>query len=498
MIAVITFFMFGARPLMDSSEPRYAEGARSMVATGDWVVPHLRGRPHMTKPPVAYWLGAAGMKLLGQNPWGARLFVVIGSFVTILVTMQLAREFGFEETEARLAGIVQATAVFPFIGSHIFTTDGFTMLWQAIAALAAWRVWNRKPSAEGWRILFWVAMALAFMTKGPPACFVALPIIGMILLRREPARSARLFSVPGILLFCVLSSSWFVYVIGQDRGLLRYFIEYEVIDRVATSVHNRDNPFFVYIPLMIGGMFPWLGGWWQVARRLRDGWRARDFALRNYSAPGAFTILWLATSLVIFMIAESRLPLYVLPLTVPASIWMARFLARFQVPALAARPQLARGLGYGFVVYLAALGVFQTFSGIIATKRTERPLALEVRRMVEANPALHPLYSTPEDAGDAPYSLDFNLRAGLRCDVHKNLVGMEITRDEAGTSATVPISLVKTTQIKKMQERGVSFLLLGRGVRYAAVTVPDAAEFFPRAKFYLGEIVTSEEEEPSK
>jgi 4-amino-4-deoxy-L-arabinose transferase-like glycosyltransferase len=436
------------------------------------------------------------MSVLGQNPWGARLFVVLGAFATALITVQLAREFGFEEIEARLAGVVQATAIFPFIGGHIFTTDGFTMLWQAFAALCAWRVWNGRGSVHGWRILFWAAMALAFMTKGPPACFVAIPLVVMNLLRREPARSAKLFSITGLLLFLVLSSSWFVYVIWHDPHLLRYFIEYEVIDRVATSVHNRDNPFYVYIPLMIAGMFPWMGGWVRVARRLRDGWQAGDYALRYYSAPGAFTIIWLASSLVIFMIAESRLPLYVLPLTVPCSIWMAKFFVRFQMRKIIARPRLATALQLGFAIYLIALGGFQVFAGLVATKRTERPLALSVRRMVESNPAIHPLYSSPEDAGDAPYSLDFNLRGALRCDVGtKNLAGLAITRDEAGTSITVPISLVKRTQIKKMRDRGVSFLLLGDGVRYAAVTLPEASDLFPKAKLYVGKVVDTEEDE---
>lgn len=484
-IAIVTFFMFGSRPLMDSSEPRYAEGARTMVATGNWVVPYLREKPHMTKPPVAYWLGAAGISMLGQNPWGARLFVVLGSFATALIAVQLAREFGFEESEARLAGIVQATAGFPFVGSHIFTTDGFTMLWQALAALAAWRVWNGRGSATRWRLIFWFAMGLAFMTKGLPACFVALPIILMNVLKREPARSARLFSIPGILLFLFTSLSWFIYVIWKDTQLLRYFIEYEVIDRVATSVHNRDNPFYVYIPLMIGGMFPWLGGWLQVGKRLRDGWRARDFALKQFSAAGAFTILWLGSSLIIFMIAESRLPLYVLPLTVPCSIWMARYFVRFQMPHIVARPALAMSLQYSLAGYLALLAVFQLFSADIAKKRTERPLALQVRQMVESNPAIHPVYYSPEDVGDVPYSIDFNVRAPLRCEEgKKNLAGLALERSTDGTSFTVPVAFVKRTQIKKMQERGVPFVLLGNGVRYSAVTLPDALELFPQGRLY--------------
>ncbi len=477
--ALLAFFLFGIRPLMDSSETRYAEGARSMLATGDWTVPHLRGHAHMTKPPLAYWLGAAGMALLGQNAWGARLAVATATFLTMLIAIQLAREFGFAEHEARLAGIIQGSAIFPFISGNIFTTDVFVTFWQALAALAAWRVWNGHGRVGAWRLAFWGVLGLAFMTKGPPALFVAIPVALLGLLRREHRPAHRLLSFPGILLFLLVSASWFAYVIVRDPSRLSYFIEYEVVDRVATDVHQRDNPFFIYPPIVIGGLFPWLFGWPRVFGRLREGWRARDWRLSAYTIPGAFTIVWLASSLLIFTIAKSRLPLYVLPLTVPCSIWMARYFADGWGRACAAWPAARHVCAMGGAVYLAFLVASRPATFPLAPKRSEYPMATALRRMVAQSGGARIELTTPEDSDSVPFSIDFYARSPLTSDPDtKNLAGLSITRTADGV--TIPVSIVKHTQIKKMRERGVTFLLLAEGTRYAAVTLPEAATYFPR------------------
>src|SRR5439155_290350 len=59
--------------LFEPTGTRYAEIAREMRASGDFLVPRLDGIPHFHKPPLAYWLTAAGFAACGVNEWGARL-----------------------------------------------------------------------------------------------------------------------------------------------------------------------------------------------------------------------------------------------------------------------------------------------------------------------------------------------------------------------------------------------------------------------------------------
>ena len=63
-------------PFTDSTEARYAEIARKMVETGDWITPQFDyGVPFWGKPPLHTWLSALGMKLFGVGAFGARISV---------------------------------------------------------------------------------------------------------------------------------------------------------------------------------------------------------------------------------------------------------------------------------------------------------------------------------------------------------------------------------------------------------------------------------------
>lgn len=63
----------GAAPLMDDTEPLFAEAARQMLLTGDWITPQFNGQPRFDKPPLLYWLMAASARLLGCHVWALRL-----------------------------------------------------------------------------------------------------------------------------------------------------------------------------------------------------------------------------------------------------------------------------------------------------------------------------------------------------------------------------------------------------------------------------------------
>ena len=66
-------------PLIDRDEGRYAEGAREMLASGDWLVPRLFGVPYLEKPPLFFWLTAASCGLVGVDELGARLVSALGA-----------------------------------------------------------------------------------------------------------------------------------------------------------------------------------------------------------------------------------------------------------------------------------------------------------------------------------------------------------------------------------------------------------------------------------
>ncbi|KPK99456.1 MAG: hypothetical protein AMK75_06425, partial [Planctomycetes bacterium SM23_65] len=85
LAVVLAFGFLGTRGLYETTEGRYAEAAREMIETGDWLVPRLDYEPHWAKPPLTYWALAGGMMLLGENEWGVRLAPALAYLVTVWV-----------------------------------------------------------------------------------------------------------------------------------------------------------------------------------------------------------------------------------------------------------------------------------------------------------------------------------------------------------------------------------------------------------------------------
>src|SRR5439155_12231958 len=83
------------RPGFSDTEGMYAEPAREMLLTGDWVTPRMNGEPFLTKPPLAYWLASSVMAAAGPTQL-ARGGATPAALGTVRITGDLATELAGE------------------------------------------------------------------------------------------------------------------------------------------------------------------------------------------------------------------------------------------------------------------------------------------------------------------------------------------------------------------------------------------------------------------
>jgi 4-amino-4-deoxy-L-arabinose transferase-like glycosyltransferase len=79
----------------------FAEAARQMTLTGDWITPYFNGETRFDKPPLIYWLMAVAYRTLGVNEWAVRLpsaLCAIG--LTCLGFYTLSKEEGSSATDS--------------------------------------------------------------------------------------------------------------------------------------------------------------------------------------------------------------------------------------------------------------------------------------------------------------------------------------------------------------------------------------------------------------
>jgi 4-amino-4-deoxy-L-arabinose transferase-like glycosyltransferase len=326
LVAIVVAFAFqGSRSLWDPDEGRYTDVAHNMEESGDWLVPRLDpDRPHFTKPPLTYWAVATSLAVLGDYTWAARLPNALAFVATGLLVLGLARKLGLPEPE--LAAVAWTTTLGPVIAANVVTTDTLLALFETLAVygfVASGMLRGaHRPNVTGLRLM-WLGFGLAFLTKGPPGLIPLLAIL-LFLVRDRRQQVPRLFEPVGMLIFAAIGLGWYVMLVWRSPDLLHYFLVDETLNRVATPVHRRNAGWSgwlaVYGPTLLLGSLPWL------AIALAAAWQRRRNGVHAASIDRdtrRFLVHWFGVPLAIFILAQSRLPLYVLPLFVPLVLWMS-------------------------------------------------------------------------------------------------------------------------------------------------------------------------------
>lgn len=302
--------MLGARTLVPTDEGRYAEMAREMVATGDWITPRLNGIKYFEKPPLQTWMNAITFEVFGLGEWQARLWTGLSGLLGIFL-VGLAGTHLVNRRTGITAAIVLASSFWWAGLGHINTLDmGLSgMMTLALCSmLMAQRDNASKTEQRNWMLLCWAGMALATLSKGPIG--IVLPG-GVLFLYTFFARDWRIWQRlhlgKGLLVFFAITAPWFILVSRANPEFLHFFFIHEHWERFTSKVHNRSGPWYYFIPLLIVGIFPWLG---LVIRSMWDGatQRASNFQ------PGKLLLVWAVFIFLFFSVSDSKLPSYILPI----------------------------------------------------------------------------------------------------------------------------------------------------------------------------------------
>ena len=284
----------GAPGLFESTETRYAEIAREMLASRDWLVPHLNGIQHFHKPPLAYWAAGAGMALFGVNAWGARIPVALATLISLLCVARLTeRRFAtLEVAPSRVVWVTGSMVMFAVIGRAL-SADPFL-------TLSVLLYWTLAPSA--WAL---GAIGLGFFAKGPVVLLhTVLPVLVAAAWGRD-RRVLHLLGPPrGWVLAALVAFPWYLAVVARTPGLFEYFVGNQIWGRFATTVHERGGPPWYFAAVLLIGAAPWTVA---LLAGLRRTWRVRA------SPEARLALSWLVAPLVFLSFSGSKLPAYALP-----------------------------------------------------------------------------------------------------------------------------------------------------------------------------------------
>ncbi|MEG4442645.1 glycosyltransferase family 39 protein [Microcoleus sp. AT9_B5] len=368
--------------LVDETEPLFAEAARQMTVTGDWITPYFNGETRFDKPPLIYWLMAVAYRTLGVNEWAVRLpsaLCAIGLTCLGFYTLSKSKEEGRRkkeeghdtdsDTDTRMNVTIFPPSLShspplplspspplplflstPWIGAALIALNPQTIAWgrtgvsdmllvscmcsALLAFFLGYTLEEQREQAEfstvsasrfpnKWYLTFYVLIALAILAKGPVGIVIPVLIMGSFGLYlgnfRQLWREMR--PVSGILIILAIALPWYILVIlANGQTYIDSFFGYHNFQRFTGVVNKHSAPWYFYFFVVLVGFAPW-SIYLPVAIARTRFWQRSYWRRQPRSAQlSLFALFWFGCIFGFFTIAVTKLPSYVLPLIPAAAI----------------------------------------------------------------------------------------------------------------------------------------------------------------------------------
>lgn len=302
--STLFFFKLGSFSLYDAAETTYGEFVKNILQTGDWLTLHYNGQIIFDKPPLYYWLAALLSKLIGFNEWAMRFWAALAGVLTVLTTYALGKKL-YNERTGFLSGIIVMTAFQFLIQSRIAELDIVLTVFMTLG-LFLWYQWysggNKKIV-----LLAYLPLAFGLLIKGLlavalPACAVFL----FLLIKRELHRIKDMAVIPGILIIALIGLPWYIaeYLI-HGKVFLDFALGFLFLSRFQGVVSGHTGPWYYYFIALLLGFAPWSHfiplGLWKAFKNWKND-------------PELLSLCFILPAFIVFSIAKTKIPNYVLPL----------------------------------------------------------------------------------------------------------------------------------------------------------------------------------------
>lgn len=249
----------GSVHLFDWDEINFAECAREMIRSGNYLQLQIDFHPFFEKPPLFIWMQVLSMKSFGVNEFAARLPDALCG-ITTLCTLYFLGKREFNSQLAKRWVLAYAGSLLPqfYFKSGIidpwFNLCIFLSLYQYFIFYK-----NKMKHIAGWRALFLsgLFLGLAVLTKGPIAAilFFILWLISLAIFRHSKKIFSREWFVFAVTL-CAISGSWF-FVIWNNTGseFIHQFLNYQW-RLLTTGEAGHGQPWWYHLPVILFGCFP--------------------------------------------------------------------------------------------------------------------------------------------------------------------------------------------------------------------------------------------------
>lgn len=352
----------GVEHIAESNEGNRVQATREMLATRDYVVPHVNGRVYLTKPPLYYWSSLLAWLDGGElSEFRARLPGVAAGLACLGVVFLFARRW-FGAGAGALSALVLALSPLFWLQAREAELD---MLLCALTTLSLCLLLTALEAVRSRRLLFvaaFAALAGATLTKGPvPLAIAAATLLVFLLWTRRVAWRCGGGLVLGLVTLVALVGPW-CWAVAERVGWepARAMLVAQTVRRVQRASAINAAPWHFYLPRLAATFFPW--SLWLPAAAL-VAWRASRWWRDLPEARAAlFLGAWAVPSLALFSACAGKETQYILPLFPPLAMLCGLAASRWRELDVTR----AEGFFFGAGTLLAGVGLVAAALGAVA------------------------------------------------------------------------------------------------------------------------------------
>jgi 4-amino-4-deoxy-L-arabinose transferase-like glycosyltransferase len=403
LCAVLLFLGLGTLGLTDRDEGSNGEAGREMVQSGDLITPTLNGTPRFAKPIFIYWLIAGAYRVVGVSEFAARLPSAVFGTGLILMQYYFARRFLGPVTAFRAAVILLLNFEMLAIGRMVLT-DMVLVFFTTLSIFSFFLGLWGEGREKRWYWVFYVALALGTLTKGPVGFLVPLLAIIPYLILIRPWRYGRpvlkeCHPIAGALLFLALAAPWYATMLSLHGSGYLASARGDTVKRFFSVIGGHGGTILFYVPVLLVGFFPWsgflpaaiVGSLREMRQRERAASREKAAVLADAGREGetyppgvgayenmpptpaqvlaVLCALWVLSVFVFFTVSSTRLPHYIAPLFPAAALLVAMWWDRLHEESTAGKFSFWLTLFVGACLGLAFIGMnwaYERFTPVIA------------------------------------------------------------------------------------------------------------------------------------
>jgi 4-amino-4-deoxy-L-arabinose transferase-like glycosyltransferase len=318
-VALTVIPLLGNAYLFDWDEVNFAECAREMIVSGDYLHPQIEFEPFWEKPPLFFWLQAASMHVFGVSEFAARFPNALVGIATVVLLILLGARW-LDLQFGSLWALLWVGSLLPQFYMHSGLIDplfNLLMFSSCTAALTSLHAAHRYR----WLTLSGLLLGLAVLTKGPVAFgLVGIPLLVVWMMRYGWKRTM----LDGVIvfLFGVLPFALWLLSDRSEYGqwFMHSFLRYQ-IRLLTTGDAGHSGPLYYHVVVLLLGCFP---ASWLALPAVKPTWRSGVLQL-----PSIAMVVMLVTVLVVFSIVQTKIVHYSSLAYFPITFFAAQVLYRW-------------------------------------------------------------------------------------------------------------------------------------------------------------------------